>query len=219
MPAYVLALIQDIHDAETYKSYVGQVEPTLAPFGGRFLARVPGPHALEGGPAPTRAIVLEFPSEEHARQWHASPPYQPVMKLRQGASRGTLLLLPAYPPSVAPRVGDVVYVEHVTPEPGGLRAALEAAHGWRFEGPEASLGGAFVATLPGGARCAIRAPMDAQEKPVTRSYVRVKDLDAGVAALRKAGAEVMLGAMSIPSLGRIAIARAGGAEVGLWELP
>lgn len=96
MPAYVVALIEAIHDPETYKGYVAQVEATLTPFGGRFLARVPGPEALEGGPAPSRAIILEFPTIEKARAWHASPAYQPVMKLRQSASRGTLLILPGY---------------------------------------------------------------------------------------------------------------------------
>ncbi len=98
MPAYVVALITAITDMDTYKTYVTQVEATLAPFGGRFIARVPGPHALEGGPAPSRAVILEFPSEEAAREWHASPPYQPVMRLRQSASSGTLLLLPGYAP-------------------------------------------------------------------------------------------------------------------------
>jgi len=98
MPAYVLALIESIQDPETYKAYVAQVEPTLAPFGGRFIARVPGPEALEGGPAPSRAIILEFPSVEKARAWHASPAYQPVQKLRQSASRGMLLMLPGYEP-------------------------------------------------------------------------------------------------------------------------
>ena len=99
MPAYVVALIESIHDPETYKRYVGQVEATLVPFGGRFIARKPAPERLEGSFSPSRAIVLEFPDEEHARRWHASPAYQPVMKLRQSASEGTLLLLPGYAPS------------------------------------------------------------------------------------------------------------------------
>lgn len=98
MPAYVVALIESISDPETYKRYVQQVEATLKPFGGRFIARKPEPEALEGGPAPSRAVILEFPDEAKARAWHASPPYQPVMKLRQSASKGTLLLLPGYVP-------------------------------------------------------------------------------------------------------------------------
>lgn len=98
MPAYVVALIERIHDPETYKRYVAQVEATLAPFGGRFLARKPDPEVLEGGPAPLRAVVYEFPDEARARAWHASEAYAPVMELRQGASKGTLLLLPAHAP-------------------------------------------------------------------------------------------------------------------------
>lgn len=98
MPAYVVALIHSISDAETYKRYVAQVEATLQPFGGRFLARKPEPVPLEGGPAPSRAVILSFPDEAAARAWHASPAYQPVMRLRQSASSGTLLLLPGYEP-------------------------------------------------------------------------------------------------------------------------
>ncbi|HVL47095.1 MAG TPA: DUF1330 domain-containing protein [Candidatus Thermoplasmatota archaeon] len=99
MPAYVVALIEAVTDPEAYRAYVARVEPTLAPFGGRFLARVPGPALLEGGPAPARAVILEFPSDAQARAWHASPGYKPVMDLRQRASKGTLLLLPGYVPS------------------------------------------------------------------------------------------------------------------------
>lgn len=98
MPAYVLALV-DVKDPEAYKAYVAKVPATLTAFGGKFLARVPGPELLEGGPAPGRAIVLEFPSIDDARRWHASPEYQPIMRMRQAASQGTLLLLPGYVPA------------------------------------------------------------------------------------------------------------------------
>lgn len=101
MPAYVIALIHQIHDAETYKQYVAKVEDTLKPFGGRFLARKPDPELLEGPHGPSRAIIMEFPDEEQARAWHASPGYQPVMRMRQSASRGMLLLLPGYEPARA----------------------------------------------------------------------------------------------------------------------
>lgn len=98
MPAYVVALIRSIHDPDAYKQYVAQVAATLTPFGGKFIARVPGPEALEGGPAPSRAVILEFPDVASARAWHASPAYAPVRTQRQGASDGTLLLLPGYQP-------------------------------------------------------------------------------------------------------------------------
>lgn len=218
MPAYVVALIESISDPETYKTYVGQVEATLAPFGGRFLARKPDPEAFEGK-APSRAIVMEFPDEASARAWHASPGYQPVMRLRQSASKGSLLLLPAYPPSTAVREGAVCYVEHVTEDVEGTRALLEAVHGWRFAAPEADLGGSLVATLPGGARCGIRAPMHPEEKPITRSYVRVRDVAAASKQVEKLGAEVLLTPMQLGAQGTIDIYRIGGVEHGLWQLP
>lgn len=96
MPAYVVALV-DIKDPDTYREYIARVPPTVAAHGGRFIARAPGPELLEGGPAPGRAVILEFPTLEAARRWHASPEYAPLLKLRQSASRGTLLLLPGYP--------------------------------------------------------------------------------------------------------------------------
>lgn len=98
MPAYVVAIIRSIHDSEAYQRYVAQVEATLRPYAGRFLVRKPSPEVLEGGPPPSRAIVLEFPSLEQARAWHASAAYQPVAELRRSASDAMLLLLPAYVP-------------------------------------------------------------------------------------------------------------------------
>lgn len=95
MPAYVIALV-DVADPEGYKEYVARVPATVAAFGGRFVVRAPGPELLEGGPAPGRAVVLEFPDLDAARRWHASPEYAPLMKLRQRFSKGTLLLVPGY---------------------------------------------------------------------------------------------------------------------------
>ena len=221
MPAYVVALIETITDAERYKTYVGQVEATLGAFGGRFLARRPDPEALEGAFRPSRAVVLEFPDEAAARAWHASAPYVPVRTLRQSASKGTLLLLPGHAPRGGPRVavGDAHYVEMVTDDVEGARGLCERVHGWRFAEADETLGGARVATLPGGARGAIRAPLGEMEKPVTRVYVRVADLDAATKAAEEAGAFLALSSMDLAQHGRIAIVIVGGVEHGLWQLP
>lgn len=220
MPAYVVALIASISDPDTYKRYVAQVEATLEPFGGRFLARAPGPEALEGGPAPSRAVVLQFPDESAARAWHASPAYQPVMALRQSASTGSLLLLPAYNGGAAGvAIGDVYYTEAVTPDPRAAAAFLEDLHGWRFEemGPE--LGGSRLATLATGARFAVRGPLRPDEDPLIRTYVRVESVDEAVKRAEKLGAKIGLSSMELPGHGKIAIYFLGGVELGLWELP
>lgn len=217
MPAFVVALIHAISDAETYKRYVAQVEATLRPFDGRFIARKPDPERFEGASGPSRAVILQFPSEQQARAWHASPGYQPVMRMRQSASTGTLLLLPSYGAPVGE--GDVEYVEMVVNDVAATRALLEATHGWRFEAMDPELGGSLVATLPNGTRCGLRAPMHEMEKPLTRAYVRVADVKAAVERARKAGAEVGLDAMEIPGHGTIAIWFIGGVEQGVWQLP
>lgn len=38
-------------------------------------------------------VVLEFPSYERALEWYRSAEYAPLIKLRQKASRGRLLLV------------------------------------------------------------------------------------------------------------------------------
>lgn len=219
MPAYVVALIQMVTDPETYKQYVGQVQATLAPYGGRFLARKPEPALLEGPHAPARAVILEFPDEASARAWHASPAYKPVMELRQRASRGMLILLPGYADAGAPPVpmGGVHYLELVTPRAAETAAMMAEAYGWTFSAPIDELGGARVAMLPNGGRCGVRAPMHAQERPATRPYVRVKDLDLAVQRATEAGAQLALDRMDMGPLGRIAIWFHDGLEHAAWE--
>lgn len=218
MPAYVVALIQRITEPEAYKAYVAQVEPTLAAFGGRFIARKPEPELLEGPHAPSRAIILEFPDEAAARAWHASPPYQPVMKLRQSASHGMLLLLPGYG-AMKPALHDVCYVEHVTSDVPLTRRLLEETHGWSFSGPDDALGGSILATLPNGARVSIRAPLRSDEEPITRAYVRVADIEESAARAQKAGGKLALPPIELGAHGTIAILQNGGLDHGLWQLP
>lgn len=111
----------------------------------------------------------------------------------------------------------VHYVELVTSDADKLRAALAKAHGWNFV-QEPDLGGAWVAEMPGGGRCGIRAPMHDQEKPVTRTYLRVADLDAAVKAAAENGALIALPSMDLGKHGRIAIYILGGIEQGLWQV-
>jgi uncharacterized protein (DUF1330 family) len=62
-------------------------------YGGKFLVRGGKVDVKEGGWAPKRVVVLEFPSMEQAQKWYHSPEYAPLIKLRQKASKGKLILL------------------------------------------------------------------------------------------------------------------------------
>jgi uncharacterized protein (DUF1330 family) len=92
MAAYVIGDIE-VTDPAIYDDYRKQVAATVAKYGGRFAVRGGKVESLEGGWAPKRVVLLEFPSFEQALKWYRSPEYAPLIKLRQKASRGKLILV------------------------------------------------------------------------------------------------------------------------------
>ena len=77
MAAYVVNEIW-VKDAAVFQTYVVQVPPTLAPFGGRYLVRSGATEAIEGEP-PGRIVILEFPDRARALAWRASAAYQAIL--------------------------------------------------------------------------------------------------------------------------------------------
>ncbi len=61
MPAYVFANIE-VTDPVLYEEYRKGVPATIAQYGGRYVARGGAAEGLEGGYAPQRVVILEFPS-------------------------------------------------------------------------------------------------------------------------------------------------------------
>jgi uncharacterized protein (DUF1330 family) len=92
MSAYVIAEIE-VTDPATYEEYRKQVLPVVTKYGGRFLVRGGNVRSKEGGWQPKRIVVLEFPSMEQAEKFYGSPEYAPLIKLRQKASKGRLILV------------------------------------------------------------------------------------------------------------------------------
>lgn len=92
MAAYVIAEIE-VTDPAAYEDYRRQVPGVVAKYGGKFLVRGGKVSPKEGGWAPARIVVLEFPSMAQAEKWYGSPEYAPLIKLRQKASRGKLVLV------------------------------------------------------------------------------------------------------------------------------
>jgi len=112
----------------------------------------------------------------------------------------------------------VQYLEVVAADVDATCAALENLHGVRFGEPEAALGNARTATLEGGGRVGVRAPMREDEAPVVRPYVLVDDIEAAVKAAETGGGQVAMPATEIPGHGKFAIYFQGGIQYGLWEL-
>jgi uncharacterized protein (DUF1330 family) len=85
MAFYLVADIE-VTDPELYEEYREKVAPIIEKFGGRYLVRGGDVTAGEGGWAPTRVVILEFPSQEAANTWATSDEYAPVADIRHRAA-------------------------------------------------------------------------------------------------------------------------------------
>jgi uncharacterized protein (DUF1330 family) len=92
MSAYVIAEIE-VTDPAAYEDYRKQVPAVVTKHGGKFVVRGGRIEAMEGGWSPKRIVVLEFPSMEQALKWYRSADYAPLIKLRQKASKGKLIIV------------------------------------------------------------------------------------------------------------------------------
>ena len=92
MAAYIVVEV-DVQDAARYEDYKRLVPPTLAQYGGRFVARGGAAETLEGDWSPGRVVIVEFPSAERARAWWGSPEYAPAKALRQATAHTRMILV------------------------------------------------------------------------------------------------------------------------------
>ena len=92
MAAYVIAEIE-VTDPAAYEDYRRQVPGVIAKYGGRYVVRGGKVESLEGGWSPKRMAVVEFPSMDQALKFYRSPEYAPLIKIRQKASRGKLIIV------------------------------------------------------------------------------------------------------------------------------
>jgi uncharacterized protein (DUF1330 family) len=82
MAAYVVLCIT-WHDTEALERYGKVVLDSFRKYNGKWLARGASVAALEGESEPKRLVIVEFPSVEAARKWHASSEYAPAVKIRE----------------------------------------------------------------------------------------------------------------------------------------
>ena len=109
------------------------------------------------------------------------------------------------------------YLEIVTKEVDAVCAAYAAANGVQFGEPDARLGKARTAPLPGGGLLGVRAPLSENEEPIVRPYWLVDDIEAAVAAAVKVGGVIAHPPMKIPGLGTFASYIQGGINHGFWQ--
>ena len=91
MSAYLYATLE-VSDPLAYEEYRLQVPALIAALGGRYLVRGGATEVLEGDAQPMRQVILEFPDMAALKAFYHSPGYQRLVAVRQGASRGGVLL-------------------------------------------------------------------------------------------------------------------------------
>ena len=82
----------DVHDPQTYKSYVETAKPAFERYKAKFLARGGRTEVLEGQ-ARARNVIIEFPSMDEALACYNSPEYSAARAIRQTVSEGDFLLV------------------------------------------------------------------------------------------------------------------------------
>ena len=92
MAAYVIAEV-DVQDAALFEEYRKRVPPTIAQYGGKYVVRGGATESKEGGWAPRRVVVLEFPTLARAREWYHSAEYAPALAMRLKAAKSRMILV------------------------------------------------------------------------------------------------------------------------------
>ena len=81
MAVYAVVNIR-ISDPDRYAEYREQAPPTIAHYGGKYLARGGKVEVLEGEWTHQRLVILEFESIERFNEWYNSPEYAPLKQVR-----------------------------------------------------------------------------------------------------------------------------------------
>jgi uncharacterized protein (DUF1330 family) len=76
-------------------SYLEQVEATVHPYGGKWLAN--GEATVVEGAWPGLVVLMEFPDREAAEQWYNSPEYQKILPLRVNNAISDIVLIDSLP--------------------------------------------------------------------------------------------------------------------------
>lgn len=91
MPCYFVADVE-VTDPVAFQEYAKGAPPTVAAYGGRYIARGGALEVLEGTWAPKRLTIIQFDSVERCKAWFNSPEYAPFKEIRKRTTRAKLLV-------------------------------------------------------------------------------------------------------------------------------
>ncbi|MEL6979156.1 MAG: DUF1330 domain-containing protein [Pseudomonadota bacterium] len=95
MPGYLIVEVT-VTDDSWIPAYTAEVHKIAQRHGGRYLTRTNNIEVIEGEDQGLSAIVLiEFPSVEAAKAFHADPDYAPLMAMRKGGATSRFTIVDA----------------------------------------------------------------------------------------------------------------------------
>jgi uncharacterized protein (DUF1330 family) len=92
MAVYFIAEIE-VTDTAEFERYRPLAAASIARFGGRYVVRGGKVDLLEGGPEPSRVVILEFADADAFRRWYDSEEYQSALKIRLASATGRAFLV------------------------------------------------------------------------------------------------------------------------------
>ena len=91
--ATLMSVTVQVKDPEKLKIYVSQVGATMAPHGGKMVARGKVSKQLTGEVKHQIEALFEFPSADAIDAWYASDAYQALIPNRDEAAYVTVVVL------------------------------------------------------------------------------------------------------------------------------
>jgi len=92
MTAYVIFDVEVTNPAD-YEGYKQLAAPTVALYGGKYIARGGQTETLEGEWLPKRIVILQFENMERAKAWINSPEYSEARALRHKHSVSKVIVV------------------------------------------------------------------------------------------------------------------------------
>jgi uncharacterized protein (DUF1330 family) len=92
MTAFVIVDIE-VTDPAGYEDYKRLAAPTVALYGGKYIARGGATETLEGGWSPKRLVILQFESMERAKAWLNSDEYREARALRHKYAKSEMIVV------------------------------------------------------------------------------------------------------------------------------
>ena len=97
MAAFLIANI-DVTDPRKFEEYRARVPAVIAQYGGTYRVRGGATETVEGTSPFKRLVVLEFADMAALKAFYFSPEYDPLIALRQSASRGDVVMVEGHAP-------------------------------------------------------------------------------------------------------------------------